>query len=152
MDGVSIRLAAIDEADAIASVWWRSRSASVDVIPPAVHAEPEVRRWFSDVVLPDRAVWVAQIAGTGTVGLLVLDEDRLDQLYVDPHQWGHGIGSALLDEAKHQRPHGFDLWTFTANLGARRFYERHGLTVIDWTDHDNEEAAPALRYRWAGRQ
>jgi GNAT superfamily N-acetyltransferase len=150
MEGLTIRLAAIEEADTIASLWLRSRAVSIDTIPPAAHSDYEVRRWFTEIVVPDRDVWVAQIAGEDIIGLLVLDAEWLDQLYVDPDEWGNGIGSALLDKAKQERPVGFDLWTFTENVGARRFYERHGLAVIDWTDDDNEEAAPAIRYRWAG--
>ena len=37
---------------------------------------------------------------------------------------------------------------FQKNEGARRFYERHGFTAVEWTDGDNEEGAPDVRYRW----
>jgi hypothetical protein len=59
-------------------------------------------------------------------------------------------GSQLLDIAKEHHPGGLDLWTFQANAGARRFYERHGLSPIATTDGDNEEAAPDVRYHWPG--
>ncbi|WP_319430533.1 GNAT family N-acetyltransferase [Mycobacterium sp. RTGN5] len=51
-------------------------------------------------------------------------------LYVDPPQWGAGIGGALVDaacarlsEAGHERAL---LWALSANTRARRFYERMG--------------------------
>jgi hypothetical protein len=56
----------------------------------------------------------------------------------------------LLDLAKERRPGGLDLWTFQANAGARRSYERHGFAATSTTDGDNEEAAPDVRYHWPG--
>lgn len=82
------------------------------------------------------------------VGVLVLDGPWLDQLYVEPTWFGRGVGSALVSHARSERPDGLDLWTFQANRGARRFYERHGFVAIAETDGDNEEGAPDVRYRW----
>jgi GNAT superfamily N-acetyltransferase len=36
----------------------------------------------------------------------------LDHRYVDPEHQRKGLGTALLDEAKQRRPHGFQLWVF----------------------------------------
>ena len=117
-------------------------------IPAPVHPEHEVREWFSDVVLPACDVWVSAVNDGPIVGLLVLNGCRIEQLYVDPDWFGHGIGSRLLVVAKKQCPKGLDLWTFQSNHAARRFYERHGFTLVGATNGDNEEAAPDLRYRW----
>ncbi len=138
----------MDEAATIADLWLRSRTASIPSIPPPVHSEEAVRSWFSEVVLPTSEVWVATSDQGHLVGLLVLDGYWLDQLYVDPDWVGRGSGSSLLILAKRLRPTGLDLWTFGSNRGARRFYERHGFSAIGWTDNDNEEAAPAIHYRW----
>jgi hypothetical protein len=60
-----------------------------------------------------------------------------------------GAGSLLLAKAKAELPQGFSLWTFQANLGARRFYERHGLTETRRTrGADNEECLPDILYEW----
>ena len=147
--GVSIRRATEVESDEVASVWWRAREASTPLIPPPVHGEDDVRGWFRDVVLADREVWVGDLAGV-VVAVLVLDEDWVDQLYVEPTLTGWGIGSLLLGHAKAQRPNGLQLWTFQDNTGARRFYERHGFAAIERTAGDNEEGAPDIRYRWPG--
>ncbi|HEY2331244.1 MAG TPA: GNAT family N-acetyltransferase [Acidimicrobiales bacterium] len=117
------------------------------MIPPPAHTEEEIRVWFSDIVLPAREVWLAESDGTLTA-LMVLDDDWLDQLYVDVGRFAVGIGSRLVELAKVLRPQGLQLWTFQANTGARRFYERQGFVQVESTDGDNEEGAPDVRYQW----
>jgi L-amino acid N-acyltransferase YncA len=112
-----------------------------------VHSDDEVRTWFAEVVVPTRETWVAEVDGT-VAALLVLDGPWVDQLYVDPRRTGQGLGSALVDVGKKQRPGGLELWTFETNAGARRFYQRHGFTEVGRTDGDNEEGAPDVRLRW----
>lgn len=145
---VIVRRATPEDAAAVAEVWLRSRAAAVPAIPPPVHSDDKVRTWFADVVLVRRAVWVATTDEDAVVALLVVDQDWVDQLYVDPDWSGRGIGSTLLQEAKAARPRGLQLWTFAANGGARRFYERHGFEAVGATDGDNEEGAPDVRYAW----
>lgn len=147
--GFRTRRAEADDARAVADVWLRSRRASVPSIPSPVHSDDEVREWFATVVLPTRETWVIEDEG-GVVALLVMEGDRVDQLYVDPAYLGCRLGSQLLELAKEHHPDGLHLWTFQANAGARRFYERHGFTAIATTDGDNEEAAPDIRYHWRG--
>ena len=56
-----------------------------------------------------------------------------------------------VDLAKDQQPEGLQLWTFASNVGAQRFYERHGFEAVERTDgSDNEEGAPDIRYVWSG--
>lgn len=147
-----MRRAEAGDARAVADVWLRSRRASVPSIPSPVHSDDEVRAWFATVVLPTRETWVIEDIEdeVGVVALLVMEGDWVDQLYVDPAYFDRRLGSQLLDLAKERRPGGLDLWTFQANAGARRFYERHGFAAIATTDGDNEEAAPDVRYHWPG--
>ena len=56
-------------------------------IPPTIHAEPEVSQWFDEVVLPFCEVWVADDQGE-TKALMVLDDEWINQLYVDQHRRG----------------------------------------------------------------
>lgn len=51
--------------------------------------------------------------------------------------------------AKRQRPSALRLWTFEANVRARRFYERHGFVATGSTAGDNEEGAPDVLYEWS---
>jgi GNAT superfamily N-acetyltransferase len=143
---VRIRRATTSEAGAVADVWLRSRAASVPVIPAPVHSEGEVRAWFRDVVLPGKEVWVADDGDI--VAILVLDHDWIDQIYVEPGRTGGGIGASLIAVAKRQQPSGLRLWTFEANIRARRFYEHHGFVATGATAGDNEEGAPDVRYEW----
>lgn len=146
---VNLRSARHDESLELADLWLRSRKASVPAIPPPAHSEEEVRAWFRDVVLPESHVVVAEVDGS-LIGLLVLDGDWVDQLYVEPNWTGKGVGSRLICEAKERRPTGLQLWTFLSNEDARRFYERHGFVSMEATDGDNEERAPDIRYEWRG--
>ena len=143
-----IRRARPDEGPDIAGVWLRSRAASVPAIPPTVHTDEEVRAWIDGVVLSSRDVWVAQ-DGRSVVAMLVLTDEWIDQLYVEPSRTARGIGAELLALAKLHRPAGLKLWTFQANTGARRFYERHGFVATGTTDGANEEGAPDVRYEWS---
>jgi hypothetical protein len=62
---------------------------------------------------------------------------------------GIGLGARLVDLAKSRRPAGLQLWRFVTNIGARRFYERHGFVVAEVTDGSgNEENEPDVRFIW----
>ncbi|MEO6628923.1 MAG: GNAT family N-acetyltransferase [Aquihabitans sp.] len=145
---MQVRRARAEEAAEIAGLWIRSRVASAPGIPLPVHSEDEVLTWFRAVVLPSSEVWVVDDEGL-LVAVLVLDDDWIDQLYIEPGRTGRGIGSELLAVAKRQRPSTLRLWTFATNVGARRFYENHGFMATGWTDGDNEEGAPDVRYEWS---
>lgn len=112
-----------------------------------VHPDDDVRRWVREEVLPNRDVWV-WASDAKLSGLLVLNGTWLDHLYIDPDHLGEGLGSELLEHAKSLSPSGLQLWAFQSNLGARRFYERHGFVEGESTDGDNEENAPDVHYTW----
>ncbi|MEV6867021.1 GNAT family N-acetyltransferase [Streptosporangium subroseum] len=138
-----------DDSDAadIADVWLRSFTAALPTVRRA-HGDDEVRDWFSYVVVPQYETWVA-IAEGSVVGLLVLDGEELEQLYLDPSWRGRGVGDRFVDLAKKQRPDGLGLWTFQVNGPAQRFYERHGFIAAERTDGlRNEEHEPDVRYVW----
>lgn len=144
---MEIRTALPAEAPQLAALWLRSRAASAPSIPPTIHTDEEVHRWFEEVVLPTGEVWVA--AGPdGPMALMVLDGQWIDQLYVDPASARGGIGASLLDLAKTLRPGGLKLWTFQSNRDARRFYEMQGFVAVATTTGDNEEHEPDVCYEW----
>lgn len=92
---------------------------------------------------------MAERASGAVVGLLVLDAEWIDQLYVDPEATRRGIGAKLIGVAKRERPDGLRLWTFVSNEGAQRFYLRHGFHEVERTDGArNEERAPDIQYVW----
>ena len=150
-DDLIIRRAASGDADPASALYLRARRAAAGTgsIPPPAHSDDEVSGWFRHVVIPHLECWLAQRPGGELVGILALEDDWIDQLYVDPNLTGRGIGLELLEVAKRERPDGLRLWTFVSNDSARRFYERHGFVEVERTDGArNEERAPDVQYAW----
>ncbi|WP_030319119.1 GNAT family N-acetyltransferase [Streptomyces sp. NRRL B-3229] len=147
MSGVVIRRATAADASATADVYLRSFGAALPtVVRP--RSDDEVRAYIRDVVVPARETWVADAEGR-VVGLMVLAEGLLSQLYLDPDWRGRGIGDRFVALAKERSPQGLSLWTFQVNKPAHRFYERHGFVEAERTDGSgNEEREPDVRYVW----
>jgi GNAT superfamily N-acetyltransferase len=144
----TLRRATRGDAEAVAAVYLRSFRAAYRF--PLAHTDEEVRAWIGRVVIPERETWVAVDRGV-VVGMMVLDGAELDQLYLLPGWTGRGIGSRFVELAKGLRPQGMGLYTFQVNVGARRFYERHGFVLVDENDGSrNEERQPDVRYAWPG--
>ncbi|MDQ0990286.1 GNAT family N-acetyltransferase [Streptomyces sp. V3I7] len=146
---IVLRRAAAADAAAVADVWLRSFAAALPtVVRP--RSDDEVRDYIRDVVLPFRDTWVAESAGGGgVVGMMVLDDSLLSQLYLAPEWRGRGIGDRFVALAKERSPAGLALWTFQVNKPAHRFYERHGFVAAEFTNGSgNEEREPDVRYVW----
>jgi GNAT superfamily N-acetyltransferase len=110
---------------------------------PRVHPHEDVERHYRDVVFPKQAVLVF---GDPLQGFLALDEDRcVTALFCKSP--GSGVGTALLGQAK-ANSDTLWLWTFEANEGARRFYDREGFVQTEFTTGLNEEELPDLRFEW----
>jgi GNAT superfamily N-acetyltransferase len=150
LNELTLRRAEEGDAEAVADLYIRAREAAVPSIPNTVHTDDEVRRWIARHVVPKTETWVAESPDGALAGLLVLDGEWVDQLYVDPRLTGRGVGGELIGLAKRRRPTGLRLWTFESNLGAQRFYERHGFHATDRTAGDNEEGAADILYVWEG--
>jgi ribosomal protein S18 acetylase RimI-like enzyme len=117
---------------------------------PRLHTDDEHRAFIAGVVLPRQDVVVAEDDGSVAGFIAMAHAGVVEHLYVHPDRQGRGIGSALLDEAKRRMPGGFRLWVFQQNDKARRFYERHGLVVVELTDGSgNEEKTPDALYEWS---
>ncbi|MHC3468643.1 N-acetyltransferase family protein [Streptomyces sp. 7R007] len=144
---VTLRRATAPDARPAADVWLRSFAAALPTVVSPRSAE-EVRHYFRDVVVPYRETWVAEAEGD-VVGVMVLHDGELSQLYLSPHWRGRGIGDRFVTLAKERNPGGLSLWTFQVNQPAHRFYERHGFVPVEYTDGSgNEEHEPDVRYVW----
>jgi GNAT superfamily N-acetyltransferase len=146
---VVLRRAAAPDARAAADVWLSSFAAALPTVVSPRSAD-EVRGYFRDVVVPFRETWVADAGGGhGIVGVMVLADDELSQLYLAPDWRGRGLGDRFVSLAKERSPLGLTLWTFQVNRPAHRFYERHGFVAVEYTDGGgNEEREPDVRYLW----
>jgi GNAT superfamily N-acetyltransferase len=117
---------------------------------PVLHTEEEHRGFVREQLLPSHEVWIVEEDGR-IVGMAALKDDVLGHIYVHPAAQGHGVGRALLQKTKEERPQGFTLWTHQPNERARRFYDAHGLEAVEFTDgRENEEKIPDVRYAWRG--
>lgn len=144
---MKIRRAHDDDWPELAVIFLAARTSMTYV--PKLHSDDETRSFIKSVV-ETQAVWLAEAQGR-PIGFAALDGQDggwLHHLYVAPPAHNAGAGSLLLAKAKAELPQGFSLWTFQANLGARRFYERHGLTETRRTDGGNEENLPDILYEW----
>jgi GNAT superfamily N-acetyltransferase len=143
---LAIRRATAGDAASVAALWLASFRATYAF--PIAHTDDQVERWIRDVVIARQETWVAATRAEA-VGLMSLDGEMLDQLYVRPGWTGQGIGSELLRLAKARRPGGLALYTFQVNSGARRFYERHRFVAVSFGDGSgNDEGQPDVRYEW----
>ncbi len=79
----------------------------------------------------------------------------VDNLHVRPDATGGGVGRRLLRAGARlamarQWPAGLHLWVYEANLEARRFYERHGGTVVERVLYAAADGGshPSLCFHW----
>jgi len=149
--GLAIDSATPGDLSAVVDVLLSSRREFIPYAP-LVHTAADVEIWMKSLLAIDGCVTVARLNAV-VVGVLVVSrEDNLnwiDQLYLRPGHTGRGIGRELLAHALRLlgRAYPVRLYTFQANTGARRFYERAGFRTIALTDGaENEERCPDVLY------
>lgn len=148
---LTLRPAVEADLDAIAELHNASRDAAYPSIPRSVHTNDEAYGWVRSWDRSIFSVWVATAPDDTLLGYARFDDGWLDDLYTRPSAQGTGVGSALIDLVKAQRPTGFCLWVFESNAPARRFYTARGLIELERTDGSaNEEKAPDIRMAWPG--
>ena len=131
------------DADEVAALIRRSRE---DAMPwlPILHTPEEDRAFFAGELAGGRA-WGVTTSGA-LVGVALVREGFLTQLYVAPGHQGGGVGSALLARARASTGQPMQLWVFARNSAARRFYARRGFVEVERTDgRGNEEREPDVR-------
>jgi GNAT superfamily N-acetyltransferase len=149
----ALRSAIAMVADRIAQILIDVRSVFM-AYAPLTHSDAEVRSWVTSYLLPAGETVVAQWDGM-VVGVMTTEQDVscswITQMAVDPPCVGIGIGSLLLQHAFRKCRLPIRLFTFQANSGARRFYERHGFRPILLSDGQaNEERCPDVLYEFTG--
>lgn len=112
------------------------------------YTEAEARDWIGRVLLVSAMVWVA-VEAERIVGFAALEGDVLGQLYIVQDYQRQGIGTQLLAAARKPAGCRMSLYVFAKNVGAKRFYERHGFTMAGESDGSrNEEHEPDVRSVW----
>ena len=146
---VRLRSAKTEDAPAVADVLILARSAFMPYAPSA-HPDPELRTWVREHLVPSGGVMVAEHEEAVVAVMSTSSTDGvhwIDQMMVKPSHVGLGIGSRLLEHALEILPRPIRLYTFQANSGARRFYERRGFVAVEFTDGElNEEQCPDVLY------
>jgi GNAT superfamily N-acetyltransferase len=140
-----IRRAGTDDLPAIGEVFLAAR----DEMAYLPRVQDQDRPRIGELITAGRGeLWVAERDGR-VVAFAAVGDAELEHLYVEPASQSTGIGTALLEHAKSRRPAGFTFWVFQKNEGARRFYERHGCTLLELTDGAaNMEREPDALYEW----
>lgn len=147
-DKFSTRLATQADAKIIANLYLASRKQYIP-FAPLVHSDEAIQQWVHDLLIPNSQVWVVE-QNDVILGMMAIVEKQkvnwIEQLYVLPQVTGQGVGSLLIAKAKSLNLP-IRLRTFQENLGARRFYERHGFKIIEFSDGSgNEEHCPDILY------
>ena len=151
-----LRPAVQADAHRVAEILLASRATFLPWLPQ-VHPPEDVRQWVQGTLLASGGVTVAEAAEGVAAFVATLPDDAdeglgwVAQLYAAPGHTGQGLGTLLLHAGLARLALGgarrVRLYTFQANEGARRFYERHGFVVVALGDgHDNEERCPDVLY------
>ena len=144
-----LRAAVLEDKDAVATVLLRSRQAFLPYATTS-HEPHQVLDWVTQHLIPAGRVTVA-VEDEKVVAVLAVSENEctawVDQLYVLPGHENQGHGTRLLQLAHQSLKRPIRLFTFQQNVGARRFYERHGYKVVALSDGaNNEEKCPDVLY------
>jgi ribosomal protein S18 acetylase RimI-like enzyme len=145
---MEIRPAQPSEYETIAAIWYESASSMDGGVPALDDPSTLPARILKNIEIG----WCLNIVVVGAhiVGLLATFPERcvLDQLFVAPGAQRQAVGAALVDEAKRQLATGFTLRTPLTNTAEHRFYQRHGLRVLEDKVHPIT-GAPVRCFGWA---
>jgi len=143
---VWVRQATVDEAPALAALQRRTALFAYASIFPPEAPQPDLdqmtldwQRRLNGIHAPNTRGFAAEVDGNLPAGVIVAcgdpddrDFGHITRLYVDPRQWGQGMGRSLYDRAiSHLTQTGYtqaSLWVLERNERARNWYERLGWT------------------------
>ena len=130
INDIDIRAADKSEIDALAALWYEGwQDAHAQILPAelAQHRTLDSFRQRLQAALPD--VRVAGPIGE-PVGLCIIQDDELNQLYVTAKARGTGVAARLLADGEARiRDQGVKTAWLACAIGnerAARFYEKHG--------------------------
>ena len=122
--------------------------AFVDQTPwmPRLHSRAEDIAHCGQMI--DRGWVTIAMTADRVAGFLARDGDEINSLYIAPGSRRQGVGRQLIEDAKAQVDR-LVLWTFVANVGALRFYDRMGFVELSrGTGAGNEEGLLDVQLAW----
>ncbi|MGL4742963.1 MAG: GNAT family N-acetyltransferase [Dermatophilaceae bacterium] len=153
-DQVTVRPAGPADVPDLVEAYLSSRRTFL-LYAPLVHPDDAVAAWVAGPLLDGGGLFAVCRNGS-VVGMLATSDDGavrwIDHLYLRPGETGRGTGAVALTSALVTLRPPVRLFTFQRNVGARRFYERHGFVPVRFGDgSDNEERCPDVLYEWRAR-
>ena len=134
----------------LVTMWRESFEQAVGVIDP--HPLEEQLKYLEEKVIPENQVLVVMEQGApAVIGFIALTPEKISQLYVHVNHQNRDIGSLLINIAKQRSRGRLRLFTFKANKGAQRFYERHGFKVIGY-GFEEEWRLEDIEYEWSASE
>lgn len=130
---LTIRRSRRDEGEKLVSIWCRSVDATHHFLSPDYRIElEELVRSF----LPEAPLWVAVTEKDEPVAFMLLTEQHIDALFVDPDMRGSGVGKLLIEYALSLAS------TLTTDVNEQNdqavgFYKKMGFKVTGRTEVDD---------------
>jgi len=146
---VTLRRARPEEAAALGDIGFAAWEASAFALNDAGRADrSRLRGEFRSFGVDHSATMLVAEADGDPVGWGAREhgDQLISDLWVAPEAQGRGVGglllSALVEQVRGAGHPVAELETLAANVGAVRFYERHGFSIV-WRA---EKFSPALGY------
>jgi len=137
-----------EDFDAVTILWRISREKSIPEFQlEKGHFFFEDRDYFQKQIIKNNQIWVV-VSQNYPVGFMAMNNDFVDQLYIDPDHQRRGIGRSLLDLARERSPEHVWLYTLQVNASARAFYEKNGFVAEKFGISPPPESEPDVEYHW----
>jgi putative acetyltransferase len=139
---VIVRPAGADDVPALAAIAERSYRAAFTGILEAEVLEARDATYFGERFASSWTRMLIACSGDVPAGFLLMTDQHIDMLFMEPAAAGRGGGALLLKEAEQQGARSLEC--FRDNHAARRFYERHGWHVE--REYDREFAGKSRSF------
>jgi len=137
-----------EDFDAVTILWRISREKSIPEFQlEKGHFFFEDRDYFQKQIIKNNQIWVV-VSQNYPVGFMAMNNDFVDQLYIDPDHQRRGIGRSLLKLARERSPEHVWLYTLQVNASARAFYEKNGFVAEKFGISPPPESEPDVEYHW----
>ena len=141
-----------EDFDAVTILWRISREKSIPEFQlEKGHFFFEDRDYFQKHIVKNNQIWVVE-SQNYPVGFMAMNNDFVDQLYIDPDHQRRGIGRSLLNLAQERSPEHVWLYTLQVNVSARKFYEKNGFVAEKFGISPPPESEPDVEYHWRKSQ